>query len=139
MLPICEARFVKNEIKALKYIQNELMELAQRQAEYDMDGKPDDSIYKKMILPLLGGVESGSFLHFASPVIYIQGYSEEPDQIEVEPFLTKQDKSLSANLADLKRSSIGGRDRLQSVALTQMYGASINKCAKEQKQYVKFL
>lgn len=69
MLPLNEARFVRNEMKALKYLQNELMELAQIQAQ--SEAAAESNLYKSLILPLLGATECGSFLLYASPVVYI--------------------------------------------------------------------
>lgn len=39
--------------------------------------KQADSIYKQLIMPLLSAVECGGFFIFASPLIYIQGYTDE--------------------------------------------------------------
>lgn len=86
MLPLSDGFFVQNEMKALKYLQNELMELNQLQNQLEEKqndaggpgyGKRAESIYKQLIMPLLSAVECGGFFIFASPLIYIQGYSDE--------------------------------------------------------------
>ena len=73
-------------MKALKYIQNELMELAQIQNQFnDYDpgtssafpNQKPQSIFKNLILPFLSGVECGGFFIFASPTVYIQDYEDD--------------------------------------------------------------
>ena len=88
------------------------MELSQVQSQLqDMPGpapkQESASIFKHLILPLLSAVECGGFFIFASPTIYIQGYSDDgamrdeaPDSARgpaggEDPRLGQHDKALS--------------------------------------------
>ena len=93
MLPSSDSHFVKNEMKALKFIQNEVMELDQiKNASNDLISSPylernqgAPSIFRQMILPLLSGVECGGFFIFASPTIYIQNYEDDSNELLLAP------------------------------------------------------
>lgn len=80
MLPQSDAYYIKNEMRGLKYIQTELLELTQIHnsiREKSPHLASEKSIYKQLILPLLSSVECGGFVLFASPIIYIPNYSDE--------------------------------------------------------------
>jgi hypothetical protein len=80
MLPLSDCSYVKNEMKALKYIQTELIELNSIHNQLQ-DQNPKlakkRSIYKQLILPLLSAIECGGFTIFASPTIYIPEYEDD--------------------------------------------------------------
>jgi len=79
MLPLSDSHAVKNEMKGLKYIQTELMELSSiHNLLNDFGLKPtkqeNKSVFKHLILPLLSGIQCGGFFVFGSPTIYIPNF-----------------------------------------------------------------
>ena len=82
MMPYSDSYFIRQEMKALKYMENELRELEFIQnndrptmfSQYS--GHQAPSIFQKLIVPLLNGIECGGFFLFASPTIYIENYDE---------------------------------------------------------------
>lgn len=120
MLPESDSYFVKNEMKGLKYIQTELMELSQIQNQLHDFSRPrqdDKSIFKHLILPLLSQVQCGGFVVFASPTIYIPNYDEPEDLTRFQ---------LSDRLDYNKGPQTEFVDRVrQNRSLTTIYGANV--------------
>jgi hypothetical protein len=67
-LPYEDSFFVRNELKALKYAQLELLELRQLCSDIERE---QIGLHQKIILPLISGVSCGGFYLYATPIIHL--------------------------------------------------------------------
>ena len=148
MLPLSDCSYVKNELKALKYIQTEIIELNSlynQLIDQDPTIAKTQSIYKQLILPLLSSIECGGFMIFASPSIFIPDYQEDSNPAGGANMLSPLDSAKAqSNLLQLPGQyedfSSMHRDRSLSVIygknvfLNQKHVTKINnKNAKKEK------
>lgn len=124
MLPMADGQYVKNEMKALRYIQTELLELnsiRNQLQESNPKLAKQRSIFNQLILPLLSAVECGGFMVYASPIIYIPDY--EDDGTGVSDAITKETREASCLNPVREMSTVQSKYRDRS--LTTIYGQSV--------------
>lgn len=81
-MPFEDALHIREEIKALKYAQIELLDLQMiDNRSVDLSptkspSKPRSKLHREMILPLLAGVQCAGLFLYGTPIIYTQEVQE---------------------------------------------------------------
>lgn len=80
VLPFEDAQYVREEMKALKYVQTELLDIQNMdEGLEDFKKSAQSTLHKQVILPLLSAVSCGGFYLYGTPLIYTQ------DMLDQEP------------------------------------------------------